>query len=94
VRRDRGSRIEIDKEIVRVSKGFRAVTRHCGKIGWEEVEVSSERVIDRRTLVGKHYVGMTIRSVRVEEGDEVEGKGKGEGETSVKVIEYLDVAFI
>ena len=27
VRRDRGSRIEIDKEIVRASKGFRAVAR-------------------------------------------------------------------
>jgi hypothetical protein len=94
VRRDGGSRMEIDKEMVRASKGFRAVARQCGKMGWEEVEVSSERVIDRRTLVGKHYAGMTIRSVRVEEGDEVEGKGKGEGETSVKVMEYLDVAFI
>jgi hypothetical protein len=87
--------MEIDKEIVRASKGFGAVARQCSKMGWEEVEVSSERVIDRRTLVGKHYAGITIRSVRVEEeGDEVEGGGKGEGERSVKVMEYVDVAFI
>jgi hypothetical protein len=46
------------------------------------------------SLVGKQYAGMTIRSVRVEEGDEVEGKGKSEGEMSVKVMDYLDVAFI
>ena len=51
-------------------------------------------MIDRRTLVRKHYAGITIRSVRVEEGDKVEGKGKGEEEISVKVMEYLDVAFI
>ena len=60
-------------------------------MGWEEVEVSSERVIDRRTLVGKHYAGMTIRSVRVEEGDEVEGKGKGEvGVEVVKEEELVE----
>ena len=57
----------------------------CSKMGWERVEVSSERVIDRRTLVGKHSAGMTIRSFRVEEGEE---------ETSVKVMEYLEVAFM
>jgi hypothetical protein len=58
-------------------------------------DICSEWVIDRKTLVGKHYAGMTIRSVGVEEeGEEVEGKGKGEGERSVKVMEYLDVAFI
>lgn len=32
VRRDEGSRMEIDKEMVRASKGFRAVARQCGKI--------------------------------------------------------------
>jgi hypothetical protein len=88
VREDQGGRIGIDKEMIRASKGFRAVAGECSKMGWEEVEVSSERVVDRRTLVGKHYAGMTIRSVRVEEEGEVEG------ETRVKVMEYLDVAFI
>ena len=85
VKEDRGKRMEIDREMVRTSKGFRAVEGKCSKIGWERVEVSSERVIDRRTLVGKHSAGMTIRSVRVEEGEE---------ETSVKVMEYLEVAFM
>lgn len=88
VREDRGGRIEIDKEMVRASKGFRAVVGQCGKMGWEEVEVSSEQVIDRRTLVGKHYRGITIRSVRIEEEEEVEG------EIRVKIIDYLDVAFM
>lgn len=85
VKEDRGKRMEIDREMVRASKGFRAVEGKCSKMGWERVEVSSERVIDRRTLVGKHSAGMTIRSVRVEEGEE---------ETSVKVMEYLEVAFM
>lgn len=88
VREEQGGRIGIDKEMIRASKGFRAVTGECSLIGWEEVEVSSERVVDRRTLVGKHYAGMTIRSVRVEE------EGGVEGETRVKVMEYLDVAFM
>lgn len=50
VREDQGGRIGIDKEMIRASKGFRAVAGECSKIGWEEVEVSSERVVDRRTL--------------------------------------------
>jgi hypothetical protein len=85
VKEDRGKRMEIDREMVRASKGFRAVEGKCSKMGWERVEVSSEQVIDRRTLVGKHSAGMTIQSVRVEEGEE---------ETSVKVMEYLEVAFM
>lgn len=81
-------RVEIDREMVKASKGFRAVEGQCGKMGWEEVEVSSERVIDRRTLVGKHYGGMRIGSVRIEEEEEAEG------ETRVKIMDYLDVAFM
>lgn len=88
VREGRGGRMEIDLEMVRASKGFRAVEGQCSKMGWDEVEISSERVVDRGTLVGKHYAGMTIRSVRVEEVEE------GGGRMIVRVMDHLDVAFM
>jgi hypothetical protein len=63
--------MEIDKEMVRASKGFRAVARQCGKMGWEEVEVGRERVIDRRTLVGI----TSWKTVRGDDDTKCQGRG-------------------
>jgi hypothetical protein len=81
-----GGRVEVQMGMIRGSREFRAIAGHCSKMGWEDVEVSSERIVDRRTLLGKHWAGMTIRSVRIEEAE-------GEG-WDVKVMDYLDVGFV
>jgi hypothetical protein len=50
--------------------------------------MTSRRVIDRKTLLGKQWAGMTLRSVRIED------EGGDEGERRVRVMNYLDAAFV
>jgi hypothetical protein len=82
--------MKVVAEMVTGSLGYRAVAEHCARMGWEEVCMTSGRVIDRKTLLGKQWAGMTVRSVRIEDG-----KGEEEGEEwRVRVMGYLDAAFM
>lgn len=80
--------ITVVAEMITGSLGYRAVARLCRQMGWEEVCMTSGRVIDRKTLLGKQWAGMTLRSVRIED------EGGDEGERRVRVMNYLDAAFV
>jgi hypothetical protein len=64
-----------------VVKDIRAL--YFERIG--ELELRSERVVDRRVHFGKEVEGMRVASVRTE--DEEEG-------VEVKVLEYMEAGFL
>jgi hypothetical protein len=77
--------MRICKEMIAGSAVWRGISEHCISKGWGELEVRSERVVDRRVLFGKEVEGMRVASVRIEE--EEEG-------VKVKVLEYMEAGFL
>jgi hypothetical protein len=87
---EKGS-IRICKEMIVGSEMWRGISEHCSSKGWKELELRSERVVDRRVLFGRGLDGMRAASVIVER--KVEGERGGE-EWSVKVMDYVETGFM
>jgi hypothetical protein len=77
--------IGIQRETLESSLPYQAIASHCHSNGWDDLVVKSERVLDRRALLQPHLPGLTVRSVTVERDGE---------EWTVKVLDYVEVAFI
>jgi hypothetical protein len=73
------------KEMIVGSAVWRGISEHCTSKGWKELELRSERVVDRRVLFGKEIDGMRAASVIIER--------KGE-RVGVKVLDYIETGFI
>ena len=81
----RQGKVRICAEMVTGSAVYEGLAEHCRSMGWEELEVKSERVMDQRALfeAGSGWEGgsMMLKSVKVER----QGTGKG-----VKVLDYVE----
>lgn len=77
--------IKIRREATEASPTYRAIANHCTSLGWDQLSVKSERLLDRRALLQAHIGGTTLRSVEVtceEEG------------WAVKMLDFVEIAFL
>lgn len=80
-----GASTRIHRDTIRSSPAFSAIARHCEKSEWDGLEIQSERLIDRGTLVGQRLRGMTMRSVKVWKVDEG---------WAVRVLDHVEGGFL
>lgn len=77
--------VRICAEMVAGSPAYEGVAEHCRSLGWEEVEVKSERVMDRKALFGGlsgwHGESMMVKSVKVY---------RQSSEKGVEVLDYVE----
>lgn len=63
--------MQVCGNMVRGSAVYEGVREHCRSMGWEEVEIKSERVMDMSAAFGAvsgwQGEAMMVKSVRVEE---------------------------
>lgn len=77
--------VRISAEIVTGSAVYEGLAEHCRSMGWEELEVKSERVMDQKAVFGAvsgWEVGrVMLKSVEV---------GRQGSRKSVEVLDYVD----